>query len=55
MGAGKADAPVTVQEFFSLTCSHCAAFQKDVWPQVEAELIKPGLIRWAVDVDPLAV
>lgn len=43
---GKADAPVTVQEFFSLTCGHCAAFQKDVWPQVEAELIKPGIVRW---------
>lgn len=43
---GKADAPVTVQEFFSLTCGHCAAFQKETWPQVEKELVQPGLIRW---------
>jgi protein-disulfide isomerase len=43
---GKADAPVTVQEFFSLTCSHCAAFQKETWPQVEKELVQTGLVRW---------
>ncbi len=43
---GKADAPVTVQEFFSLTCGHCAAFQKDTWPQVEKELVQPGIVRW---------
>ena len=31
---GKDDAPVTVTEFFSLTCSHCAAFAKEVYPQI---------------------
>ena len=29
---GKADAPETIVEYASLTCSHCAAFHKDVWP-----------------------
>ena len=43
---GKADAPVTVQEFFSLTCGHCASFQKDTWPKVEKELVEPGIVRW---------
>ncbi|MBR0673435.1 DsbA family protein [Neoroseomonas soli] len=42
---GRADAPVTVQEFFSLTCSHCGAFHREVWPQVKAELVNTGRVR----------
>jgi len=43
--AGKADAPVTVIEFFSLTCGHCAAFHRDTWPQVKRELVDTGIVR----------
>jgi len=42
---GRADAPVRVIEFFSLTCSHCAAFHRDVWPQVKRELVETGEVR----------
>jgi protein-disulfide isomerase len=42
---GRADAPVVVQEFFSLTCGHCANFHNDVWPQVRRELVETGRIR----------
>jgi protein-disulfide isomerase len=42
---GKADAPVTVLEFFSLTCGHCAAFSKDVFPRVKRELVDTGRMR----------
>jgi protein-disulfide isomerase len=42
---GKADAPVTVQEFFSLTCGHCAAFSRDTLPRVKRELVDTGRIR----------
>lgn len=42
---GKADAPVTVQEFFSLTCGHCAAFHRETWPQVKRELVDTGMVR----------
>jgi protein-disulfide isomerase len=42
---GKAEAPVRVLEFFSLTCSHCASFHKEVFPQVKAELIATGRAR----------
>lgn len=42
---GRADAPVTVQEFFSLTCSHCGAFHRDTWPRVKAELVETGKVR----------
>jgi protein-disulfide isomerase len=42
---GKPDAPVTVLEFFSLTCGHCAAFSKDVYPRVKRELVDTGRVR----------
>lgn len=42
---GRADAPVRVIEFFSLTCGHCAAFHRTVWPQVKEELVEKGLVR----------
>jgi len=43
--SGQANAPVTVIEFFSLTCSHCAAFHNQVWPRVKAELVNTGRVR----------
>ncbi|MBC9209555.1 thioredoxin domain-containing protein [Roseomonas aerophila] len=42
---GKADAKVAVLEYFSLTCPHCAAFHKDVWPRVKQELVGNGTVR----------
>jgi protein-disulfide isomerase len=30
--AGRPDAPVRVMEFFSLTCTHCAAFYRETLP-----------------------
>ena len=44
--AGPADAKVVVTEWFSLTCSHCAEFQKTTFPQVKAKLIDTGKIRY---------
>lgn len=43
--AGPAAAPATVIEYFSLTCSHCAAFHRDTWPQVKKELVGTGKMR----------
>ena len=51
--AGAAEAPLVVQEFFSLTCGHCAAFHTGVWPQVKAELIDTGRIRFVFNDFPL--
>lgn len=50
---GKPDAKVTVQEWFSLTCTHCAAFQKQTFPKVKAELIDTGRVRWVWKDFPL--
>lgn len=43
---GKPDAPVTVMEFFSLTCGHCAAFHNTNWTRVKSELVDTGRIRF---------
>lgn len=50
---GKADAPVTVHEYFSLSCSHCAAFHKDTFPQVKADYIDTGKVRFIFHDFPL--
>ena len=44
-GIGRPDAPVKVLEFFSLTCSHCAAFHRDTLPLVKKDLVDTGAIR----------
>ena len=44
--AGDPNAKVVVQEYFSLTCTHCAAFQKESFPRVLTELIYGGKIRY---------
>jgi len=50
---GKPDAPVTVTEFFSLTCPHCAAFSKETMPQVQSDLIDAGKMRMVFGDFPL--
>ncbi|HUZ73408.1 MAG TPA: DsbA family protein [Stellaceae bacterium] len=42
---GKADAPVTIFEYASLTCPHCAEFDVDILPQVRKEWIDTGKAR----------
>jgi protein-disulfide isomerase len=50
---GRPDAPVTVMEFFSLTCPHCARFSRDVLPHIQKELIVPGKVRMVFHDYPL--
>ena len=50
---GRPDAPVQVLEFFSLTCSHCAAFYRDTMPQVKQRLVEPGTVRFVYRDFPL--
>ena len=42
---GKADAPVTIVEYASLTCPHCATFHLKTLPAVKAEFIDTGKAR----------
>jgi protein-disulfide isomerase len=39
---GKADAPITIFEFFSLTCPHCAEFEETTYPKLKAEWVDTG-------------
>lgn len=39
---GNADAPVTIIEYASLTCHHCANFHNKVLPEVKKQLIETG-------------
>jgi protein-disulfide isomerase len=50
---GKADAKVTVGEYFSLTCTHCAAFARGTFPEVKANLIDTGKVKWVFHDYPL--
>jgi protein-disulfide isomerase len=50
---GKADAPITVIEYVSLTCPHCANFQKNVFPRVKKEYIDTGKVRFIVREFPI--
>lgn len=50
---GSADAKTTVQEWFSLTCTHCAEFQKTTFPQVKQGLIDGGQVRYVWHDYPL--
>jgi protein-disulfide isomerase len=42
---GDASAPVTIIEYASLTCPHCAAFHQDVLPALKERYIAPGKVR----------
>jgi protein-disulfide isomerase len=53
MALGPADAAVTIIEYASLTCSHCAAFNKNVFPQIKAAYIDTGKIRYVLREYPL--
>jgi protein-disulfide isomerase len=50
---GKADAKYTVNEYFSLTCSHCAAFAAETMPKVKSDYIVNGKVRWVFHDYPL--
>jgi protein-disulfide isomerase len=39
-------AKVTVVEYASATCPHCAAFHKDVWPQFKKEYVDTKKVRF---------
>ena len=42
---GNKDAKVTIITYESFTCSHCADFHKNVYPQLKKEFIDAGLVK----------
>ena len=43
--SGNENAKITIIVYESLTCSHCASFHKDVYPQLKKEYIDTGLAK----------
>lgn len=50
---GKADAPVTVIEYASFTCPHCAAFHAETYPKLKDSYIKDGKVKFIFRDFPL--
>ena len=42
---GKANAPITIFEYASLTCPHCAAFEREKLPEIRKDWIDTGKAR----------
>ena len=55
MALGPADAPVTITEFASMTCPHCAAFTEKVFPKIKSEYIDTNKIRFVFREFPLDI
>ena len=55
MALGPANAPVTITEFASMTCPHCAAFNETVFPKIKSEYIDTGKIRYIFREFPLDI
>ena len=43
--SGNVDAKITIIVYESLTCSHCANFHKDVYPQLKKNFIDTGIVK----------
>lgn len=50
---GDPKAPVTIIEYSSLTCPHCAAFHRDTLPKVKESYIDTGKVRFIYRDFPL--
>ena len=55
MALGPADAAVTITEFASMTCPHCAAFTEKVFPKIKSEYIDTNKIRFVFREFPLDI
>jgi protein-disulfide isomerase len=54
---GKADAPVTIVEYASMTCTHCAAFHTETYPTLVSKYVDTGKVKFILrefPLDPLA-
>ncbi len=55
MALGPANATVTITEYASMTCPHCAAFAEGVFPKIKSEYIDSGKIRYVFREFPLDI
>ncbi|MCA1455041.1 DsbA family protein [Bradyrhizobium sp. BRP22] len=55
MALGPQNAPVTITEYASMTCPHCANFNDTVFPKIKSEYIDTGKIRYVFREFPLDI
>ncbi len=55
MALGPATSPVTITEYASMTCGHCASFNETVFPKLKSEYIDSGKIRYVFREFPLDI
>jgi len=52
---GSAKAPVTITEYASMSCPHCAAFGENVFPMLRSKYIDTGKVRFVFREFPLDI
>jgi len=55
MAIGPANAAVTITEYASMTCPHCANFNETVFPKIKSEFIDSGKVRYVFREFPLDI
>src|SRR6266566_2156847 len=55
MALGPANASVTITEYATMTCPHCANFNETVFPKIKSEFIDSGKIRFVFREFPLDI
>ena len=53
MAIGSPDAPVTIIEYSSMTCSHCALFEQNTLPMIKSRYIDTGQVRFVFREYPI--
>ena len=48
MSLGAADAPITLIEYGSVTCAHCADFQEHILPELRSKYIATGKVHYVL-------
>jgi protein-disulfide isomerase len=55
MALGPAKAPITIVEYASMSCPHCAAFDENVLPMLRSKYIDTGKVRFVLREFPLDI
>jgi protein-disulfide isomerase len=55
MAIGSAQAPITITEYSSMSCPHCAAFGQNVFPMLRSKYIDTGKVRFVFREFPLDI